>query len=363
MTTPQAYQAILNSAAEGIFGLDLDGIVTFMNPSAARILGGDVSHLVGRSLHAHIHCATCPDRPLPCQQCKVCGAGLSPAVRAGRGKFARLDGGLVPIEYTSSTILSGDGKATGVVVTFRDISERLAIERMKDEFVSTVSHELRTPLTAIRGAIGLLGTGLLDNPSPKGQRLLDIALANTDRLGRLINDILDLEKLESSRVELRRKPVQIADLLKQTAEAMQPMADRAGIRISVHAEPAELLVDPDRIQQMVINLISNAIKFSTADTSVDVTGCAGDDAYVVVVRDEGRGIPEDKLESIFERFKQVDASDSRDKGGTGLGLAICRSIADAHGGKIWARGADPRGSELTFTLPMPRRLSTAAAAA
>jgi PAS domain S-box-containing protein len=346
-------QAILDSAAEGIFGLDLDGIVTFMNPSAARILGGDVSDLVGRSLHAHIHCATCPDRPLPYYQCKVCGAHLNPALRAGRGKFARFDGALVPIEYTSSTIIDDAGAATGVVVTFRDISERLVVERMKDEFVSTVSHELRTPLTAIRGAIGLLGAGLLGNPSPKGQRMLDIALSNTDRLGRLINEILDLEKMESGRVELHRKSLPIADLLKQTAEAMQPMADRTGIRISVQAAPAELLADPDRIQQMVINLISNAIKFSPANTSIDVTGRAGDGAYVVAVRDEGRGIPEDKLETVFERFKQVDASDSRDKGGTGLGLAICRSIAEAHGGKIWARRADPAGSVFTFILPMP----------
>jgi PAS domain S-box-containing protein len=353
-------QAILDSAGEGIFGLDLAGTVTFMNPSAARILGGDISHLVGRSLHAHIHCATCPDRPLPYHQCKVCGAHLKPAMRAGRGKFARFDGGLVPIEYTSATIVDADGAATGVVVTFRDISERLAVERMKDEFVSTVSHELRTPLTAIRGAIGLLGAGLLGTASPKGKRMLDIALSNTDRLGRLINDILDLEKMESGRVELHRKSGPIADLLKQAAEAMQPMADRTGIRISVHAAPADLLVDPDRIQQMVINLISNAIKFSPSNTAIDVTGRIGDDAYVITVRDEGRGIPEDKLETIFERFKQVDASDSRDKGGTGLGLAICRSIAQAHSGKIWARRAEPAGSVFTFTLPMPRPAQAAA---
>jgi DNA-binding response OmpR family regulator len=183
--------------------------------------------------------------------------------------------------------------------------------------------------------------------------MLDIALANTDRLGRLINDILDLEKMESGRVELRRRPAPVTDLLKQAADAMQPMADRAGVRMFVKAAPAELLVDPDRIQQMLINLISNAVKFSPADTTIDLTGRVDGDTYVVSVRDEGRGIPADKLDTIFERFKQVDASDSRDKGGTGLGLAICRSIAEAHGGKIWARRAEPAGSVFTFTLPMP----------
>jgi DNA-binding response OmpR family regulator len=134
---------------------------------------------------------------------------------------------------------------------------------------------------------------------------------------------------------------------------MQPMADRAGVRVSIEATPVELLVDPDRILQMVINLISNAIKFSPPNTTIEVTGRVADETYVVAVRDEGRGIPEDKLDLIFERFKQVDASDSRDKGGTGLGLAICLSIAEAHGGKIWARRAEPRGSVFTFTLPMP----------
>jgi PAS domain S-box-containing protein len=352
-TAVERNQAILDSAGEGIFGLDLSGIVTFMNPSAVRILGGQESSLVGRSLHASIHSTTCPDRPLPFHDCKVCGTSLKPAVRTGRGSFMSLEGASVPIEYTSSTIIDASGAATGVVVTFRDISERLAIERMKDEFVSTVSHELRTPLTAIRGAIGLLGTGLLGNPSPKGQRMLDIALANTERLGRLINDILDLEKMESGRVELNRKSIPIHDLLKQTAEAMQPMGDRAGVKIFVNAAPEHVLGDPDRIQQMVINLLSNAIKFSPSDTTVDLTGRLSDDTYIVAVRDEGRGIPEDKLETVFERFKQVDASDSRDKGGTGLGLAICRSIAEAHGGKIWARRGEPAGSVFTFTLPMP----------
>ena len=346
-------QAILDSAGEGIFGLDLSGVVTFMNPSGARILACDIAQLVGTRLHETIHSPGCPDRPLPFHDCKVCGARLDPLVRSGRGNFVRCDSVPVPIEYTSSTILDASGAATGVVVTFRDISERLAMERMKDEFVSTVSHELRTPLTAIRGALGLLATGMLGTTAPpKGQRMLDIALANTERLGRLINDILDLEKMESGRVELNRKPVPIADLLKHAAEAMQPMADRARVKIFVQTAPAELLADSDRILQTLINLISNAIKFSPPDTHVDITGRVGDDAYVVTVRDEGRGIPHDKLESVFERFKQVDASDSRDKGGTGLGLAICRSIAEAHGGKIWARRTDP-GTVFTFTLPMP----------
>ena len=181
--------------------------------------------------------------------------------------------------------------------------------------------------------------------------MLDIALSNTDRLGRLINDILDLEKMDSGRVELHRKSVPITELLKQAGEAMQPMADRTGVKIFVNAAPAELLVDPDRILQTVINLISNAIKFSPSDTSIDVTGRVADDAYLVAVRDEGRGIPEDKLETVFERFKQVDASDSRDKGGTGLGLAISRKLARMMGGDVTVASELGKGSVFTVRLP------------
>ena len=344
-------QAILDSAGEGIFGLDLDGIVTFMNPSAARILGSGGMSLVGQSLHAHIHCSTCPDRPRPYRDCRVCGALLDPQVRTGRGKFVRFDSGTVPIEFTSSTIVDEHGNADGVVVTFRDIRERLAMERMKDEFVSTVSHELRTPLTSIRGALGLLASGLLGNVDQRAQRMLDIAVSNTDRLVRLINDILDLERMDSGRVELNRSVVDGGDLMIEAVEGIQSFAERA--RVTVIADPShvQLWGDRDRIIQTLTNLLSNAVKFSPPGTTVLVNGSAAGDMYTFAIEDEGRGIPKGHIESVFERFKQVDASDSRTKGGTGLGLAICRSIVDAHGGSIWCESVEGKGTTFRFTVP------------
>jgi PAS domain S-box-containing protein len=345
-------QAILDSAGEGIFGLDLDGTVTFMNPSAARILGSAGMTLVGRSLHAHIHSATCPDRPLPYRDCRVCGTRRDPLVRAGRGKFNRFDGGAIPIEYTASTIVDERGNASGVVVTFRDISERLQIERMKDEFVSTVSHELRTPLTSIRGALGLLGSGLLGSVSDRAQRMLDIAVTNTDRLVRLINDILDLERIDSGRVDLNRAIVDSGDLMIEALEGIQPFAERA--RVTVIADPShnKLWGDRDRIIQTLTNLLSNAVKFSPGGTTVLLNGSAAGGMYTFAIEDEGRGIPKELIESVFERFKQVDASDSRQKGGTGLGLAICRSIVAAHGGRIWAESEEGKGTTFYFTIPL-----------
>ncbi len=344
--------AILDSAGEGIFGLDLDGIVTFKNRSATRILSSDGMTLVGQSLHAHIHSATCPDRLLSYRDCRVCGARLDALVRTGRGTFNRFDGGAVPIEYTSSTILDEHGRPDGVVVTFRDIRERLVMERMKDEFVSTVSHELRTPLTSIRGALGLLGSGLLGSVDQRAQRMLDIAVTNTDRLVRLINDILDLERIDSGRVDLSRSAVEAGELMTEAVEGIQSFAERAGVTVIAEPSTTSIWVDHDRIIQTFTNLLSNAIKFSSAGTTVRLKESSADGICTFAIEDEGRGIPKEHLESIFERFKQVDASDSREKGGTGLGLAICRSIVAAHGGRIWAENEEGRGATFRFTVPL-----------
>lgn len=341
-------EMLLNAAGEGIFGLDTEGTVTFLNPSASRMLACDPADLIATKLHRRIHVSQ------GSTDCPMCTASVDVPVRTGSDALLRCaDGRQLPVEYTSSTILDDDGQPTGVVVMFRDITERLVVERMKDEFVSTVSHELRTPLTSIRGALGLLGSGMLGSASPKGQRMLDIALANTDRLGRLINDILDLEKMSAGKVELHRRNISADDLVKQAVDVIQPIAERANVRILVEACSAPLFVDVDRILQVLINLLSNAVKFSYPETIIAVTARIAGNECVFSIRDEGRGVPVDKLETIFQRFKQVDASDSRDKGGTGLGLAICRSIAEAHGGRIWAERGAPRGSIFNFTVPLP----------
>src|SRR5258706_5267155 len=252
-------------------------------------------------------------------------------------------------------MLNEDGNKAGAVLVFRDVTERRAIERLKGEFVSTVSHELRTPLTSIRGALGLLSSGLLGSIAEKGQRMLEMAVTNTDRLVRLINDILDLERIESGKVELTRGTVDAQAVMDQAREGLQSIADQASIRIVSEPVAGSLWGDSDRIIQTLTNLIGNAIKFSPANTTVTLSGTAGADNFTFCVADQGRGVPDDKLGSIFERFSQVDASDSRNKGGSGLGLAICQSIVTAHGGRIWAEKNDPAGTRLQFTIPLAVR--------
>ena len=241
----------------------------------------------------------------------------------------------------------------GAVVIFKDITERQIIDRMKDEFISVVSHELRTPLTSIRSSITLLSSGRIDSQSSKSQRLLEIALDNSNRLVRLINDILDLERIKSGKVTMVKASYSAANIMVDAVEIVQNMADKANITISVTPLSVQLWVDRDRIIQTLTNLLSNAIKFSPPNTTVSLEARLQDNEMAVFqVQDRGRGIPSEHLETIFDRFQQVDASDSRDRGGTGLGLAICRSIVQQHGGQIGVESTLGQGSTFYFTLPI-----------
>ncbi|QNI38665.1 hypothetical protein H7846_15085 [Edaphobacter sp. 4G125] len=229
-----------------------------------------------------------------------------------------------------------------------DGKHRSVLEKMKDEFISTVSHELRTPLTSLRGALGLLSGGALETRPEKSRQMLEIAINNTDRLVKLVNDILDLQRISSGKSDLRRTDILAKELLRRAVE-MEAIPQN---RISLTADEIFVWADVDLIVQVLRNLLSNAIKFSPAESRIALCARSLNDQEIVFeIHDEGRGIPEDKLEHIFERFQQVDASDSRDLGGTGLGLAICRSIIHLHGGRIWATSTP--GSETTFSFTLP----------
>lgn len=243
----------------------------------------------------------------------------------------------------------------------KELSQRFELDGLKDEFVSTVSHELRTPLTSIRGALGLLSTGVMGEFDPRAQNLVRIALTNTERLIRLINDILDLERMDSGRTPIQVRRCSLTDLINQAIETMNPMADASEVQLNI-ASSARIVLpsiyfdgDPDRILQVLTNLLSNAIKFSPPTSAVTIEVETPPDALIFRIADQGRGIPEDQLEAIFERFKQVEDSDARPGGGTGLGLAICRSIIHQHGGIIWAQQNPVKGVSICVQLPRQQR--------
>ena len=243
------------------------------------------------------------------------------------------------------------------------LDERSELDTLKDEFISTVSHELRTPLTSIRGSLGLLSSGVMGSLDPKAQNLLRIAVTNTDRLIRLINDILDLERMESGRAPLQLRRCSLHELAISAVDTMTSMADAAAVHIELTtAGAADGLffdADSDRILQVLTNLLSNAVKFSPAASTIRIQAESTSDSILLRVSDEGRGIPTEKLDNIFDRFQQVEPSDARQKGGTGLGLAICRTIVQQHSGSIWAQRNLGPGTTFYVMLPRTARASDA----
>jgi PAS domain S-box-containing protein len=350
-------QILLDSVADGICGVDPEGMVTFANPAAARLLGASPASLIGKTVHELMH-ENAPDNRRCGEDCPLLRVTSRPHASAGEENVFRDDGSSFPAEY-ALTPIHDQGHFSGSVLSFRDISQRNALDRLKDEFISTVSHELRTPLTSIRGALGLLSSGMLSGIGEKANNLLRIALANSDRLVRLINDILDLERIQSGREPLSFRPTQLSDIVKQAIGDMQPVADSAGVRLLHDSTQVEIDADPYRLLQVLTNLLSNAVKFSPPNSTISIMLRPGATGVTLSVIDNGRGIPADKLEAIFGRFQQVDASDSRQKGGSGLGLAICRTIVLQHSGRIWAERNPVRGSTFRVFLPyhpVPREM-------
>lgn len=345
-------ELILESVGDGIYGIDLDGRLTFINAAGARLLGYRPEELTGREIHDVIHHSHADGTPYSRVTSPILQAmRRREAVRMRDEVFWRHDGTKIPVEYTANPLIE-DGQLAGMVVAFQDISERRRLDRMKDEFISTVSHELRTPLTSLRASLGLISSGALDKRPEKQRQMIDMAIGNCDRLVRLVNDILDFEKMENGNLPLNCVAIEAIDLLRRASDVAHAAATEVHIRFQVQAEPATVFADPDRAMQVLNELISNAIKFSPPRTVIRLgTQPAGEGEVCLVVEDQGRGIPQEKLEHIFDRFQQGDASDSRALGGTGLGLALCRSLVEQLGGRIWAESTPGKGSKFLFTLP------------
>ena len=318
-----------------------------------RILGldpdsqGDHEELFAARVH--------PDDAAAVLRAQEEAAGAPGEIRS-EYRVVRPDGTVREVRAVGRAVRDESANVVRLVGTMQDITEQRVVQRMKDEFVGVISHELRTPLTSIRGALGLMAGGAVGTLPPKAQRMADVALNSSERLVRLVNDILDVEKISAGKLELDLEPLPVEDLVGAALEEMRAMAAQAGVTFSSAPSDAVVLADRDRIAQTLANLLSNAIKFSPAGGVVTVTAgrapSEGDDQGLVqfTVTDQGAGIPADKLETIFDRFAQADATDNRAKTGTGLGLPICRGIVEQHGGRIWATSTPGSGSTFTFVL-------------
>lgn len=392
------WQSLLDDIQLVVVGIDRDGLVEYANPFVLKLTGYTKEEVLGVNwLEKFIP---------PAYQSALKEKTLADAENFTpyyQNPILTKVGEERMIAWNNTLLRNPDGTVSSVMSIGEDITDRQIVNRMKDEFISVISHELRTPLTAIRGSLGLLAGGFLEKHPEKAQRMISIAAENTDRLTRLINDILDIERIEAGKMDLEINPCSPLEMIQYTLTTLQPLASKVDISLELGEiapiiKETSLLADRDRLLQVLTNLVSNAIKFSPPQGKIEVTakiiscldrsplretsttalqqksGAAdshdsqaqkdGNSKYCPIlptatnqhllfqVRDQGPGIPADKLESIFDRFQQVDASDSRSKGGTGLGLTICRNIIRRHGGVIWAESQLGKGSSFFFSLPM-----------
>jgi len=246
------------------------------------------------------------------------------------------------------------GVVPGMVMVLHDVTALRQLERVRTEFVANVSHELRTPLTAIQGYLETLLSGALDEPE-NARRFLEIVLRHSERLGRLLNDLTDLSNIELGKVTLRREPVRVDDVVASVVAIIAPRAARSRVKVTSQVPPdlPQVPADRDRLAQVLINLVDNAVKYTPEGGSVTVTGGRRDgDALEVAVSDTGIGIPPADLPRITERFYRVDKARSRELGGTGLGLAIVKHLVMAHGGELTIESEQERGTTVRFTLPI-----------
>jgi two-component system, OmpR family, phosphate regulon sensor histidine kinase PhoR len=338
----QRTAAIVDSATEGIVVVDSAGNVTTINPSAARMFETSVAAARDQPA-AGLGFFTAEEIDDIIERAQ--GGAVQPVVRR-RGERV--------LSATISTLQGNDDEpSSGLVWVLRDVTELAQIDEMKSEFISIVSHELRTPLTAIKGFTDLILEGEVGEISDQQREFLEIVQSNSDRLVALINDMLDISRIESGRISLNPEEVDISAAVEHAVTALRPLiADKSlQVQTELVEQPVELIADRARLQQILTNLISNACKYTLAGGWVTIRSEALEGQIAISVSDTGVGIPPEALPHIFSKFYRVDQPQTRDVGGTGLGLAITKSLVEMHGGKIAIASRAGIGTTVRFTLP------------
>lgn len=345
----ELHQSSFDAASDAIVVLDIDGRIETLNMAAEKMFGQTRDVLKSRDMSILLE-MTSFDGFMP-DRLNITSDDLNVGVH--REMMGRRDGAEpFPIDVTFREVQQpGPRQVAGFV---RDISDRKRIERLKDEFVSTVNHELRTPLTSIAGSLGLLAGGAAGELPPGAMRLIGIAHANCQRLIRLINDVLDVEKIESGKMRFDLAPLQLNDVTLRAVKSLQGYADQLGVAIEYCGAiaPLDVHADADRLTQVLTNLISNALKFSAVGGRIIVSTERSGRVVRFCVKDDGPGIPDEFRSRIFTKFAQADLSDTRQKGGTGLGLVIAKEITERHGGRLWFESEPGKGTRFFVDLPL-----------
>jgi PAS domain S-box-containing protein len=337
-------RAIIDGMPVGFMALNRFGLIEAINPRTQSMFKSAGDSLVGKPITQLI---AAPAEPaLTFERIQEAALG-----RTANYQFRRMDGTTFPAEISLNSIRAS--KQEVLICNILDVSERYEIERMKQEFVEIVSHDLKSPLTALQGSLHLLGHGTLGSLNDRGKELVDGMQQETKRLVRLVSDLLDIARMEAGHIELDRHLIDVAVVIDQAVKAVMLPAKEKSIELRVDCQPMEISADPDRLIQILINLLTNAIKFAPPQSEVTVSSTLDQDTLEIEVCDQGPGVPAESQSRIFERFHQVADQSRSNKEGTGLGLAICKLLVEAHGGTIGVESA--AGTGATFWVKLPRK--------
>jgi PAS domain S-box-containing protein len=348
-------EAILTSIADGVVVNDTEGSIILVNPAAEHILGVERKELLSRDYGDLFSVFDEKGQKEAIAAMRALLSTEVPEVAKDYNIKLEAEGRVIHALLSPVILMRGDFK--GVVTIFRDVTKEVEADRAKSEFVSTVSHELRTPMTAIKGYTDLLHAGAAGPINPEQKRFLTTIKSNTDRLTALINDLLDISRMETGRIRFEPRPLQVGDVVADVVNALAGQAEenKQSLTYEVAAGLPDVLGDRDRLNQVLTNLVGNAVRYTPEGGDIEVQVYAVEKAVRVDVRDTGIGIDPEDMAHIFERFYRADHPLVQEKRGTGLGLSIVKMFVEMHGGRIWVESEPDQGSTFTFILPIPVR--------
>ncbi len=342
------FRSFVETTNDWVWRVDERGSINYTNPSIKLILGYEPEEMLTNHLSLFVFSEDRKSFEQTFDNCSTHNKGWTNQTL----RWIHKNGSIIWLESNAEAVIDENNRFKGIQGVDRDITERKKLEKMKNEFVSMVSHELRTPLTSIQGSIGLILGKMRETISEKTSKLLTIADNNCKRLINLINDILDVEKIESGKFTLDLSPIDLIEVIHYTIQSLESFAAKYEVHIEKKAMPEKAVIhgDKNRMIQVMTNLLSNAIKFSDAGKAVTIDIVENNDSYTLSVSDQGYGIPENFKPNIFNKFERADNSTTRKKSGTGLGLPISKSIIEQHGGKLEFTSEENKGSTFSFTL-------------
>lgn len=344
-------EALLGSIGDGVVAIDDQGKIILFNSAASKMIGMDQDVAVGRPYNLTLKFQSEEDKsPIS----DFINAVLKGEKLTGNNRMMliRTNGEMLPVLHTTSPILNSQKQITGVVVILKDITQERELEKLKDEFVSLASHELRTPMTAIKGLISMIFEGDYGSVSDSLKDPLTDIAKSTERLIQLVNDMLDVSRIESGRIKFTLTELSVPELAAEVEGMLRPLAEQKNVRLEVISSPLnKVSADSDKVKEILINLANNALKF-TDQGSVTISFRPNGRYAYISVTDSGIGISKENQEKLFEKFSQIGSSQNGRPPGTGLGLYISREFARRMGGELWIERSEPgQGSTFTFALP------------